>query len=466
MSKINTIKVIISVLILMVFIIFNTISCIKEAAPEQTISPEKVILTPSEDVSVTIITDEYVMPVAELKTTKTYPEIIKIENKYIKISIIPSRGRLIFDYLFKPTGSNEFYKNARPIAILKDNDYVVEFGGYYLSVPWNPRDRQPYDLEYKVTKEGPDIAEVYMWGEDPTNQAFVEVWVTVERDSSLVRLKTRIYNRSEKDINTHFNDYTVIAAGEELTDNSSFVIPTSEVTIGQSNNDWMGVEGDNVSWPQIWNKWGNFEHFGSFNVSADNMSGPFAAVINHDTGDTLVKLWEPDDFFDGIYIWSWGKDYADVSGGEPTVNYENYTELISIPSNKSIDFVTYFYTLKNMQDVAMADTVFAGWLKADKQLYEIDSDSTLKIQSQVGSSKDYENINLRVSLIDLDGNVLNDIFTEPITAVSPSEICNRFWEISFNDIKAKPGEYILKLEILDNNDFLLFTTSSLPIFIK
>lgn len=466
MLKINTIRVVIFMLISIVFLGFNAISCVKEQLPEKSFSSEEVILTPSEDVSATIITDEYVMPVAELETTKTYPDIIMIENKYVKVSAIPNRGRLIFDYQFKPTGNSEFYRNTKPSPVKTAADYVVEFGGYYLSIPWNPRDRQPYDLKYKLIKEGPDIVEVYMWGEDPINLAFVEFWLTVERDSSLVKLKTEISNKTEKIMNIKLKDYAVVAPGGGITDNSSFIIPASEVIIEQSKDNWMGTKGDVISWPAAWSRWGDFANFGLFNVPADKMLASFFSVINHDTKDTLVKIWEPSDFFEGIYVWSWGKTYKEVRGAEPTVNFENYTGDISIPVGKSVDFITYFYTVKDLQDVIMANTEFAGWLKADKQVYEIDNDRLIEIQLQVSSSKDYENINLRVFLADLEGNVLEQVITEQVSAVSPAESCKGSWEISLKDIIVEPGEYIFKLEILDAQDSLIFSITSPSILIK
>jgi len=446
---------------------FNIVSCATTETTQVIPNPiENAVLSPSEDISVIVRTDEYIMPVAELRTTKTYPEKIEIENKYIRISMVPHRGRILLDFFFKSTGSNEFHRNAKPRPILKDNDYVVEFGGYYLSLPWNPRDRQPYDLEYKILDQGPDVVEVYLWGEDPDNQAFVEIWITAERDSSLVQVKTKISNKRENILDIGFNDFTIIAAGGELTDNCSLIIPSSEATIGQSMNNWMGMEGERISWPQTWSNWGDFKHFGSFNVLADNMSGPFSAVINHDTGDTLIKLWEPDDFFDGIHIWSWGKDYKDTSGGVPTVNYENYKESLSIPPNGSIYYVTYFYVLKDLQYVATADAFFAGWIQTEKQDYRISRNSILKIKSQLGSSRDYDNLDLIVTLADLEGNVLKEIISEPITAISPSQICNRSWKIDFDSPGIEAGRYTFKLEILDGNGSLLFTTSSLPITIR
>jgi len=475
MLIINRIKVIFLTLIFTVILMVNIIGYTK-AAPvsEQPFSLEKVnttsatevILTPSEDVNVTILTDEYVMPAAELATTKTNPDIIIIENKYIKMSVIPNRGRLIFDYLFKPTDNNELFSDKRPSPVKIDRDYVVEFGGYYFSIPWNPRARQPYDLEYELIEKGPAIVKVYVWGEDPMNLAFMEAWIIVEQDASLVQIETKISNKSDEDIHIELSDYAVVTPGGGLTDNSHFIIPTSEVIIEKSKNDWMGMTGDVISWPSAWSKWFNFEQFGLFNIKMDKMMEAFVAINNSDTGDTLIKLWEPADFFDGLRVWSWGKNYKDTKGAKPTANFENYTGVISIPAGKSIDFATYFYTLKDMQDMIMANPAFAGWLRADKQVYEIDNDNLIEIQLQVGSSKDYENINLRVFLADLDENVLDQVITERVAVVSPAELCNRSWEINLKDTIIEPGEYILKLEILDAHDSLIFTLTSSSVLIK
>ena len=466
MTKINTIRVVIFMLILIILLCSNTVSCVKQQLPEKPFSSKEITLTPSEDVSVTIATDVYVMPVAELETTKTYPDIIKIENKYVKVSAIPNRGRLIFDYEFKPTGNSEFLSNTKPSTIKTTSDYMVEFGGYYLSIPWNPRDRQPYDLEYKLTKEGPDVVEVYMWGEDFISLAFVEFWLTVERDSSFVKLETKISNKTEKDINIKLKDYSIIAPGGSMTDSSSIVIPTSEVIVEQSKDNWMGSKGDVISWPSALSTWSGFDNFGLFYVSADKMMAPFFSVINHDTKDTLIKIWEPYDFFEGIFVWSFGNTYEEIKGAEPTVNFESYKGNVSIPVGETVNFTTYFYAVRDLKNVMMANTEFAGWLMPDKQVYEIANNQPIEIQLQVGSSRDYENINLEVFLADLNENVLEKVITEQVAALSPEILFDMSWKIKPKDIINTPGEYIFKLELLDTNGSLIFTLASPSILIK
>ena len=80
---------------------------------------------------------------------------LRLENSLIRVSSIPNRGRLIFDYVYKPTGHSQFYTNTAPMPIETDAGYFLEFGGFYTSYPWNARSNQPYDLAYEVLKETP-----------------------------------------------------------------------------------------------------------------------------------------------------------------------------------------------------------------------------------------------------------------------------------------------------------------------
>ncbi len=467
MLRVNKIILFNLMIISIVGLMFNSISCVRDFPSTEDLTLEaidEVVLTPSEEVSLGVLTDEYVKPVAELETTKTNPDIIVIENKYAKISIIPNRGRLIFDYEFKPTGNSVFYKNQTPRPVKTGNIYSEEFGGYYLSIPWNPRDLQPYDLLYEVLNEGPDKAEVYIWANDPIMPVLTEVWLTVERDSSLVSLKTRITNNGEEEMNIEFNDFALIAPGGELTDNTKFAIPATAAIIEKSENDWMGAEGENITWPQSWNRWGDFKGYGLFNVIGENMLGSFFSAINPDTGDAVIKLWEPSDFFDGLRVWSLGQAYIETKGAAPTASFENYVEKISIPSSQSVDFISYFYALKGIQDVSMATPFFAGWLTTDKQFYEIDNDQFINLDLQIGSSGENEKINVVLSLSDLKGNSLNEIMSEQVSAMSPDELYSRSRKIILKETITEPGEYIFKLEILDSNDLIIFTLES-PVFI-
>lgn len=51
--------------------------------------------TAQSKVSINVTEDQYVLPVAELASTKTNPEIIHMSNDLIAIDLIPNRGRIL-----------------------------------------------------------------------------------------------------------------------------------------------------------------------------------------------------------------------------------------------------------------------------------------------------------------------------------------------------------------------------------
>lgn len=420
----------------------------------------------SRGVKVNILKDVYILPAAELVTTKTHPDVIEIANEYLRVSVVPNRGRLIFDYFFKPTQHTQIYNSTRPSPTMTPAGYIVEFGGYYLSVPWNPRARQPYDLKYKIIEQTPAKAEVYLWGKDPLKHILMEGWVTVRQSSSLVEIKIKLTNKGKRKWNIKLSDYAVIAPGGGLTSNSIFVIPTSKVKIGKSENDWMGKEGSVVNWPQSWSNWGRFKQLGSFSTEIKEMSAPFIGMINYDGKDTFVKLWEPANFFDELKIWSWGVSYQEVKNGTPTANLENKKRAISLSPNESVEFFTYFYALRDMENLTMANTDFAGWISPDKTLYRLDKDRFLDIKSQVGTSKNHENLNMVIYLLNQKEELLKEVYRGQIDGISPRGPYSVAFRMELGDLPHMESQYFLRAQLSDAQGNILFTAKSALFTVK
>jgi len=413
-------------------------------------------------VRVDILKNVYVLPAAELVTTKTYPDIIEMENKYIKVSLLPNRGRLIFDYLFKPTGHTQIYTTARPVPTMTPIGYIVEFGGYYLSIPWNPRARQPYDLEYKIIEETAKKAKIYIWGKDPLRRLLLESWVSIEEGSSIVEIKVRITNKSRKKWKISLSDYLVVAPGGKLSNNSFFLLPASKVIIGKSEKEWMGKEGSMVNWPQAWMKWHQFEKFGSFSVDKDMMRFPFVGISNLDTGDTFLKLWEPPGFFDRLNIWSWGKEYKKIKGGVPTVNFENKKEKFTLDPGAQITFNVYFYGLRGIQKLEIVNKDFAGWVDTDKKSYNKVQGTRITVSSQIGTSKENKAISVVYFLCKEGEGIGKGVWGWDIGTFSPERLYETHFKIDIDTLKK--GKYFLKARILDSKSGVIFEVDS-PIFV-
>ncbi len=422
--------------------------------------------TLSQGVKVNILKDVYILPAAELVTTKTHPDVIEIANESLKVSLVPNRGRLIFDYFFRPTHHPEIYNSARPSPTMTPAGYIVEFGGYYLSVPWNPRARQPYDLEYKIIEQTPAKAKVYLWGKDPLKHILMESWLTVKQSSSLVEIKVKLTNKGKRKWNIKLSDYAVIAPGGGITPESTFVIPTSRVKIGKSENEWMGKEGSVVNWPQSWSNWGKFKQPGSFSTEIKEMSAPFIGMINYNSKDTFIKLWEPANFFDELKIWSWGVNFEEVKNGTPTANLENKKQTFSLSPNESVEFCTYFYALKEMENLTIANTDFAGWISPDKTVYRLDKDRFLEVRSQVGTSKNHENLNMIIYLLNQKEELLKEVYHEQIGAISPMGPHSVAFRVKLRDLPNMEGPYFLRAQLSDGQGNILFTANSVLFTLK
>ena len=116
------------------------------------------------DVRANIVKGVYVLPVAELASTKTYPDIIEVENDDIKLEVLPNRGRAIARLIDKATKLSFFYNNYKPEPmVLPGGLHSVEFGGCYFSLPWNTRDRQPFDLLFEIVQTDSQSAAEYLY---------------------------------------------------------------------------------------------------------------------------------------------------------------------------------------------------------------------------------------------------------------------------------------------------------------
>ncbi|GAI30725.1 unnamed protein product, partial [marine sediment metagenome] len=271
----------------------------------------------------------------------------------------------------------------------------------------------------KIVEQTLAKAKVYLWGKDPLKHILMEGWATVRQLSSLVEIKIKLTNKGKRKWNIKLSDYVIIAPGGGLTPDSIFVIPTSKVKIGKSENEWMGKEGSVVNWPQSWSNWGEFKQPGSFSTGVKEMSAPFIGMINYSSKDAFIKLWEPAHFFDELKIWSWGVSFEEVKNGTPTATLENKKRTLSLSPNESVEFFTYFYALRDMENLTMANIDFAGWISTDKTSYRWDKDRFLDAKFQVGTSKNHENLNLVIYLLNQKEELLKEVHREQIDVLSP-----------------------------------------------
>jgi len=292
--------------------------------------------------------DIHVAPAAELATTKGYPDIVILENPLIRVSSIPNRGRLIFDYLYKPTGHSHLYTETSPMPTKTERGYFLEFGGYYASHPWNPRSNQPYDLEYEVLKKTPEECAIRIHKKDPESAIGLESVIAIRKNDPSVYVEMKLINTGDKDETIDFFDRAVVSLGEEMSDKTRVVLPQGidEITIGKSADGWMGSEGEGVPWPQPWREWGAFKEKGHFHVDLAKAKERILKVYDPESKEFFAKEWGTETPYQKVEISSWGPAYEDTFGAYPGFAVTNVAEGLLISPGESKTFKLKFYASK------------------------------------------------------------------------------------------------------------------------
>lgn len=301
-----------------------------------------------EGCSFRITNDEHIAVAAELASTTGYPDVIELENSLVKVSLVPNRGRLLFGYFYKPSGHQQLYSDTGPLPLRVGKDYMIEFGGYYLSHPWNERANQPYDLDYEVLNGSPEECGVRVfpfdvWLQDNTTP--LEAVVKLKRGDPTVYVRIKIQNVGSEDVTFDFFDRAIITAGGDPTQNTEVILPTAvrEVSIGESKGGWLGEEGSVVPWPQPWSRWGAFSDKASFSVDLASIEERSLSIYNPESKETFTKEWSPEAPYNRLEVLSWGPSFEDEMGAYPGFGIMGIAEDVLIPAGGAVEFEVRFY---------------------------------------------------------------------------------------------------------------------------
>lgn len=315
------------------------------------------------EVRTNVRSDVYVLPVAELASTKTYPDIVEVENDYLRVDVLPNRGRAVARLIDKTTNLSFFYENFKPDPmVLPGGLHSVEFGGYYLSLPWNTRDRQPFDLLFEVAKNGAGGATVYLSGKDMFKKTSTECWIRLADKSAVLGMEVKITNTSGKTaVKTPFKDFKILSSG---ADDVSLLLPVESVEIVNSRDEWLGKAGASVVYADTMKNWGHVKDYVDFQTKED-LKVPAVAMVYPSLRAALVSFWEPAPFFNRIGVWSWGKNYEAEEGADAYFAVSSIKDELALQPKESATFKIYFVPLSN---VSTTDTVASLYEKARSYL--------------------------------------------------------------------------------------------------
>jgi hypothetical protein len=262
------------------------------------------------------------------RTFKTYV----LENRYLKVTLLPEFGGRILSIIYKPTGHEELYRNevGMPYGMkggIFYYDWMMVYGGIFPTFPDAEHGKtwlKPWD--FRVVTQNADEVRVSMSLTDDfafsaapkrfrSGATGLEAtyYVTLKAGRAALDARMVLRNARPEAIPYEYWTCTTLAPGSEpnhpmATAGAEIVAPVATYTVPR----WSAnlAEGDEGAGGGTF----RFEHLRFFKnwptagiayAAPDMGGGNFWGVINHDNEEGLIRIAD-NKVTPGLKMWTWG----------------------------------------------------------------------------------------------------------------------------------------------------------------
>jgi hypothetical protein len=262
------------------------------------------------------------------RTFKTYV----LENRYLKVTLLPEFGGRILSIIYKPTGHEELYRTqvGVPYGIKAGNfyyDWMMVYGGIFPTLPTAEHGKmwlKPWD--FKVVKQATDEVTVAMSIRDDVDFAApsrlfrrgatgLEATYDVTLKAGRAALDARLVltNPNNRAVDYEYWTCTTLAPGSDpqhpkATGGAEIVAPVAAyVTPRWSANIAQGEAsaGEGKHRFEKLRLFKNWSTMGIAYAAPDMGAANFWGVINHDNEEGIIRIAD-NRVTRGLKMWTWG----------------------------------------------------------------------------------------------------------------------------------------------------------------
>jgi hypothetical protein len=255
-----------------------------------------------------------------------------IENRFLKVMLLPEFGGRILSIVYKPTGHEQLYRTevGVPYGMGGDifyYDWLMVYGGIFPTLPNAEHGKtwlKPWD--FKVVKESDGEVTVAMALTDnfeyPAAPAKFRkgstgieatYYVTLKADRAALDARMVLKNPSDRTISYEYWTCTTLAPGSDpnnprTTGNAEIIAPiTAYRTPAWSKNISEGdaSAGPDTSRFEKLRYFRNWPTMGIAYAAPDMQGGNFWGVINHDNEEGIIRIGD-NHVTRGLKMWTWG----------------------------------------------------------------------------------------------------------------------------------------------------------------
>jgi hypothetical protein len=255
-----------------------------------------------------------------------------LENRYLKVTLLPEFGGRILSIVYKPTGHEELYRTqvGVPYGIKAGNfyyDWMMVYGGIFPTfptaehgkmwlLPWNFRIVRQNDAEITVAmsiRDDVDFAGApRRFGRGATGlEATYEV--TLKAGRAAVEARLTLKNPNDRPVDYEYWTCTTLAPGSDpqhpiATGGAEFVAPVAayvtprwSAAIAEADEN-LGEDRhrfEKLRWFKNW------PTLGIAYAAPDMAGGNFWGVINDDNSEGIIRI-ANNHVTRGLKMWTWG----------------------------------------------------------------------------------------------------------------------------------------------------------------
>ncbi len=246
------------------------------------------------------------------KITPVTHKLVVMENDYLKLTLLPDLGGRVYQCIFKPTGSNEFYQNhvvkPSPWGPPEQKGWLavggLEWGfpvpehGYLWGEPWG-----------YLTLPQEDMGSVIVFNGD-TKHLYSKVTVSMGGDKSRFVVNHQVTNPTDHPVKFQYWSDAMLAPGPANTVSKGlqFIFPVNQMTVHSTGDKSLPKPHEALPWPVFggrdlsflanWHQWlGAFER--------PHSQKGFVAVYDHDSDEGMVAVF-PTDVIRGAKLFGFG----------------------------------------------------------------------------------------------------------------------------------------------------------------
>jgi len=254
-----------------------------------------------------------------------------LENRYLKVVLLPEFGGRILSIIYKPTGHEQLYRTevGVPYGIKAGNfyyDWLMVYGGIFPTFPDAEHGRtwlKPWD--FKVVKESDAEVTVSMSLKDNFEYSAAPAkfkgstgieatyYVTLKADRAALDARVVLKNPHDEAIQYEYWTCTTLAPGSDpnnprTTGGAEIIAPIEAYSTPRwSDNLSEGDEsaGAGRSRFEKLRYFRNWPTMGIAYAAPDMQGGNFWGVINHDNEEGIIRIAD-NKVTPGLKMWTWG----------------------------------------------------------------------------------------------------------------------------------------------------------------